>query len=189
MEDLAKKYSEILTKGEVMELFKLLEEEGSLSKTCRLVGIDRRTVYDWSKVKEIRRKTKEKVLRVGLSLKPIEVAEFLADKTIEKAVDIVARLLIHVYERAMKSKEKEDFQKYYDKFLQLKDKYDKPITESIKPEIEELLRNLETRAGKWEIYTLETITPISFETKKPEYATAVFSSSATASSTEQHYAQ
>ena len=45
MKDLAKKYSEILTKGEVMELFKLLEEVGSLSEACRRAGIDRKTVY------------------------------------------------------------------------------------------------------------------------------------------------
>ena len=166
MKDLAKKYSEILTKGEVMELFKLLEEVGSLSEACRRAGIDRKTVYNWEKVKEIRKNTKEKVLEAALSLKPKEVTEFLADKTLEKTINIIARLLVHVYEQAVKAKNKEEFLQYYTEFNRIKEKYSKPLTEPIKYQINELSHILDNKAKNWSIVSFTNIITIEEEPVK-----------------------
>ena len=155
MIDLARKYSEILTKGEIMELFKLLEEKGSLSEACRMAGIDRKTVYNWEKVMEMRKSTKEKVLRTALSLKPMEIAEFLADKTLEKATNIIARLLMHTYEKAMNASNKDEFQKYYKEFTRAQKKYDISIMELIRPETERLFRALKAKARGLNLALLE----------------------------------
>ena len=146
MKDLARRYAEMLTKGEVIQLFGMLEERRSLSEVCRIVGIDRKTVYNWEKVREIKRETKKKILEAALTLKPGETAEFLADKALEKAVGVIARLLIYLYERTMKSTTTKEFEKWYREFTRIVEKYDKPVLEPVREEVERLHMLLKRKA-------------------------------------------
>jgi len=44
-EHLAKHFAEMLTKGDVFELFRMLEQRyGTISKVCERIGIERRTL-------------------------------------------------------------------------------------------------------------------------------------------------
>lgn len=146
MKDLARRHADMLTKGEVVQLFRMLEEKRSLSEVCRIVGIDRKTVYNWEKVREIKRETKKKILEAALTLKPSETAEFLADMALEKAVGIIARLLIYLYERAMKSTTTKEFEKWYREFTRIAKKYDKPVLEPVRGEVERLHMLLKRKA-------------------------------------------
>jgi len=153
MEIIAYKYSEILTKGDIIDLFKMLEENKTLSEICKKIGIDRKTVYNWEKVKEIKRSTKIKILTEALKTKPKETLEFLADKSIERTTEIISELLTVLYEQAMKTENSEEFTKTYKEFKRILTKYNKSLLKETTNEISELLYRLNKKAQKLNIKT------------------------------------
>ena len=95
-EYLAKRFAEMLTKGDVMELFRMLEQRyGTISKVCERIGIERRTFYHWRYAKQINNETKAKVLRVALEEHPIDTLEFLARKSRGRTKEVLLSL-IHI---------------------------------------------------------------------------------------------
>lgn len=48
----AERCSGFLTKGDIVEFYKRLEEVyGTVKDVCKVIGIGRKTVYNWKKVK------------------------------------------------------------------------------------------------------------------------------------------
>lgn len=156
MKALAEHYADLLTKGDVMQLFRVLERTGSISEACRLAGIDRKTVYNWEKVKEVRRETKVKVLAAALELSPKETLEFVADRAVERAAEVASHLLALTFELAMRAKSREEFEKLYAEFHRLLKKYDRPLLEGMKYELNELRHLLERRAARLGLTALST---------------------------------
>jgi len=75
-EYLAKGFSEMLTKGDVFELFRMVERHyGTISKVCKRIGIERRTFYHWKSAQQINVDTKVKVLKVALEEHPIDTLD------------------------------------------------------------------------------------------------------------------
>jgi len=90
----AERFAEVLTKGDVMELFRMLEQRyGTVSGVCERVGIERRTFYNWRSARQITRETKAKVLRAALDEYPIDTLEFLARKSVERARELLELLI------------------------------------------------------------------------------------------------
>ena len=154
-EYIAEKYSELLTKEDVIKLFKEMGELGTLTDICRVIGIDKKTVYNWDKVKEIRRSTKTKILSVALKHRPKETLEFLVDRGIERTTELLFYLIEYIYEKAMKSKEPEEFEIYFKEFTRITKKYSKPIIEPIRREVNQLCDFLMYKAKRMSIVSDE----------------------------------
>lgn len=93
-EYLAKRFAEILTKGDVLELFRMLKERyGTISRVCRRIGIERRTFYYWRYAKQVNSDTKLKVLKVALEEHPIDTLEFLARKSRDRTREVLELLI------------------------------------------------------------------------------------------------
>ena len=93
-EYLAKRFAEMLTKGDVMELFRMLEQRyGTISRVCERIGIERRTFYHWRYAKQINSETKAKVLRVALEEHPIDTLEFLARRSRGRTKEVLELLI------------------------------------------------------------------------------------------------
>ena len=148
MKALAEHYADLLTKGDVMQLFRVLERTGSISEACRLAGIDRKTVYNWEKVREIRRETKVKVLAAALELSPKETLEFVADRAVERAAEVASHLLALTFELAMRAKSREEFEELYAEFHRLLDKYSRPLLKGAEYELNELQYLMKKRAAR-----------------------------------------
>jgi len=192
MEIIAYKYSEILTKGDIIDLFKMLEENKTLSEICRKIGIDRKTVYNWKKVKEIKRNTKIKILAEALKTKPKETLEFIADKSIERTTEILSELFTILYEQAMKAENPKEFIKVYEEFRRTLTKYNNPPLKEIASEISELLYRLNRKAQKYNIlsspivFTLEEKSVLGIELTRVEHRAKEFSYTTTYESKEDY---
>jgi len=93
-ENLARHFAEMLTKGDLMELFRMLEQRyGTISKVCERIGIERRTFYHWRYAKQVNSETKAKVLRVALEEHPIDTLEFLARKSRGRTKEVLELLI------------------------------------------------------------------------------------------------
>ena len=101
----AERFAEVLTKGDVVELFRMLEQRyGTVSGVCERVGIERRTFYNWRSARWVTGETKAKVLRVALEEYPVDTLEFLARKSMERARELL-ELLIEYLRRGIAEEE------------------------------------------------------------------------------------
>ena len=139
-ECLARRFAEMLTKGDVMELFRMLEERhGTISKACERIGIERRTFYHWRDAKQISSETKAKVLKVALEEHPIDTLEFLARKSRGRTKEVL-ELLIEFLRRGII--EEEDSKRAEELVKRAEDvinEFSTPITEYLHHEIARLI--------------------------------------------------
>ena len=76
-EDVVKKYADFATKEDVNYLlFSLLDKE-RLSELARKSGLTRRTLYKLKERKDLRIKTKTKILKAAIETSPAEILDFL----------------------------------------------------------------------------------------------------------------
>jgi len=178
VEYVAERYSEFLTKGDVVELFKRLEEVfGTVKDVCKVIGIERKTVYNWKWVKEIRHETKVKILSAALERFAKETLEFLADKGLKRTLEVLSLLLQHIYEKAMETDKKIEFEKFFGEFKRVYEKYDKSLLDALRYEIEELLELLKERARELNVRIISerpSIQPLPYEAERLEYETRQF---------------
>jgi len=146
---LADKYAELLTKGDVIELFKLIENRfGTIKGACKAIGIERKTFYDWKKpVKEIKIETKRKLLNFLLKEHPIDVLEFLTDRSVKRSTELLKLTLSTIYEHAIES-DVMKFQVLTSRFIDVISKYDKPLTDYIETEISDMITSLLRKSEK-----------------------------------------
>jgi len=94
LEYVAERFAELLTKGDVVELFRMLEQRyGTVSGVCERVGIERRTFYNWRSARWVTGETKAKVLRASLEEYPVDTLEFLARKSMERVRELLELLM------------------------------------------------------------------------------------------------
>jgi len=161
VEYVAERYSEFLTKGDVVELYKKLEEVyGTVKDVCKVIGIERKTVYNWKRVKEIRHETKVKILSAALERFAKETLEFLADKGLKRTLEVLSLLLQHIYERAMETEKKIEFEKFFEEFKRVYEKYDKSLLDVMRYEVEELLELLKEKARELSVRIISEKPPV-----------------------------
>jgi len=138
-EYLAKRFAEVLTKGDVMDLFRKLEQHyGTISKVCERIGIERKTFYHWRYARQVTNETKAKVLRVALEEYPIDTLEFLARKSRDRMKEVL-ELLIEFLRREIIEEEDKEAEELVKRAEDIINEFSIPITEYLRHEISGLI--------------------------------------------------
>ena len=151
-EYLVRRFAEVLTKGDVMDLFKMLEQRyGTISRVCERIGIERRTFYHWRYAKQINSETKAKVLRVALEEHSIDTLEFLARKSRGRTKEVL-ELLIEFLRRGIieegDPRKTEELAKRAEGII---NEFSIPITEHLHHEIAGLIEAAHSRGFEMKI--------------------------------------
>jgi len=172
-EHLAKHFAEMLTKGDVFELFRMLEQRyGTISKVCERIGIERRTFYHWSHAKQINNETKAKVLRVALEEHPIDTLEFLARRFRGRAKEVLELLIEFLRREIVEEEDPRKAEELAKRAENIINEFSIPITEYLHHEIDSLIdaahsRGFEMRIRSYAGIQLPT-TPIRTFVEKQE---------------------
>jgi len=157
-EYLAKGFAEVLTKGDVFELFKMLEQRyGTILKVCERIGIERKTFYHWRSARQINIETKIKVLKVALEDHPIDTLEFLARKTKGKTKEALEFLLEFLRREILTEEKPEKLEDLVKKAEEIIDEYSIPLIEYLRHEVDSLVEAVHSRGYEFRI---TPITPI-----------------------------
>ena len=194
-EHLARRFAEVLTKGEVFELFRMLEQRyGTISRVCERIGIERRTFYHWKYAKQINRETKFKVLEAALEEHPIDTLEFLARRSRGRTKEVLELLLEFLRRDVLEEEDPRRAREFAKKAEEVINEFSIPITEYLHHEIAELIeaaysRGLEIRVKPYISTQLLTIMPRTFpeEYEQPSlktYTEALASTTGTVSVSE-----
>jgi hypothetical protein len=139
---LVEKYAHMLTMRDFIGLYKKLEETvGNRSLTARKCGIERRTIYGWDTTKEIRLKTRERILSVLLEDLTEETLDFLTRRSVESSIDVLRTYLSSLYEKAMNEEtSNHEFGRLASKFDQTRRQYEGLIDDNLQPEISTMMQ-------------------------------------------------
>lgn len=146
---LAEKYAHMLTRTDIIHLFRRLEEiVGNRSQAARICGLERRTIYGWDTTREIRSRTRERILAVLLENLTEETLEFLTRRSVESSTDVLQTHLSSIYERAMsESTNNQEFTRLVTKFDQERQRYEGLLASSnLQTEISTMLQHTLARA-------------------------------------------
>ena len=145
---LAEKYAHILTKEDVLQLFKTLEKAyGSVSKATREIGIQRKTAYDWSETGDVKLKTKIKILENSIKTKPDYTLNFLLERSEERASEILYVVLTRLFERAINEKlGPRNFLAVAKKLERVRKRHVGLIFEHLEEEVEDMSRLIQQRS-------------------------------------------
>ena len=140
---LVEKYAHMLTMRDFIDLYKKLEETvGSRSLTARKCGIERRTIYGWDTTKEIRIRTRERILSVLLEDLTEETLDFLTRRSVESSTDVLRTYLSSLYEKAMnEGTSNQEFDRIASKFDQTRREYEGLIDDNLQPEISTMMQH------------------------------------------------
>lgn len=133
---IAEKYANLLTGEDVVRLFELLETViGSKTDAAKICGLERKTTYGWKTTKEIKLKTKKKVLAALIENLTEETLQFMSEKSVQASVDILRTYLFAIYERAVNETKASNFLRLASKFEESKQKYAGLIAEHLETEV------------------------------------------------------
>lgn len=150
-EHLARGFAEILTKGDVFELFKMLEQRyGTILKVCERIGIERRTFYHWKDAKQIGIETKYKVLKAALEEYPVDTLEFLAKKSRNKTKEVLEFLLEFLRREILTEEEPEKLRELVKKAKEVIDEHSIPPIEYLRYEVNSLAEAIHSRGYELE---------------------------------------
>lgn len=112
------KYSTLLHEGDLVDLFDIVKVNAdTLSEAARRCGIERKTIYDMmSRGKQVKQKTKERILRAALKSDFEKSMALLLSKAVRESRDIYANYLALIYQSAMRARDGEEFKKAVSKF-------------------------------------------------------------------------
>jgi len=147
---IAEKYANLLTMEDVVRLFKLLEEiVGNKVKAAKLCGIERKTAYGWDATKEIRLRTKKKVLSALIENLTEETLAFITERSVETSVDILRTYISAIYEKAMDERiNAPNFLRLASKFEEIKQNYAGLIVDRLEIEVGNMSALIPERASE-----------------------------------------
>lgn len=166
MKLLIDKYAGILNEEMAKELFTMLEKKyGTIKVAAEKCDLTRKSIYDWNSLSdEIKFKTKKKVLSVALQEFPLETLEKLLTRTKASSIDILQAFLSTLYQKAMKTKDKDEFLKWANTFEDYIKRYNGILHNELEYEVIEMQRELYLRSNDFKI-KLFTTPPHLFDTK------------------------
>jgi len=145
-EQIVKRYAEILTKGDVYELFKKLEKlYGTIVRACEKIGIERKTFYHWKNAKQINNETKAKILKVALEEYPIDTLEFLAKRSRSRTREILELLIEFIRREILEEENYEKVKETAKKAEKIINEFSIPLTEYLRREIAMLIEAAYTK--------------------------------------------
>jgi len=143
---LVNRFAEYLTKGDVVELFKILEERyGTISKVCERVGIERRTFYHWREARQINAETKAKILRAALDEFPVDTLEFLARKSMWRTREVLELLLELLRRLIAEEEDPEKVRTLAKRAEEIVKDFSTPVTEYLREEISAVVEAAQSR--------------------------------------------
>jgi hypothetical protein len=139
MEYLARRYSEMLTKGDVTQLFNMLRDKyGTIDEACKRIGIERKTFYNWRIVKQMNLSTKVKVLKTALDELPIETLGFLAKRSRDRTIEILSYLIEALYDTIVHENDPDRLRSLASKSEEVVEEFSVPLTNYLYHEIDNL---------------------------------------------------
>lgn len=108
----------LLDEGDLLALFDLVKARAeSISEAARRCGVERKTIYDMMKKgKQVKQKTKERILKAALGTDLEKSMEILLAKTVSESRDIYANYVSLTYQDAMRAKTVAEFEKAISRF-------------------------------------------------------------------------
>lgn len=115
---LAEKYVDLLTKEDIMELFKLLVKAvgNNKSKAAALCGLTRKTTYDWKKIVDLKGRTKRNALSAFLDEIPQDTFRRIADRSFRNSENVVASYFSAIHALALQAHDKAEFVRSVERF-------------------------------------------------------------------------
>jgi len=149
LEQTIKRFAGLLTKGDVLDLFKMLEKRyAAIARTCARIGIERKTFYNWENAKKINLETKEKVLRAALEDYPLDTLEFLAKKSKERCIEALSSAFVLLRRNMLEEQDPQKLRELAEMAKNILNEFSIPMTEFLEPEISALV---ETAVQKKEL--------------------------------------
>ncbi len=133
----------MLTMRDFINLYTKLEEKiGNRTLTARKCGIERKTIYGWDTSKEIRLRTRERILSVLLEELTEETLDFLTKRSVESSADVLRTYLSSLYEKSMSEEtSNQEFSRLSLKLDQISRHYEGLIDENLQPEIDTMVQH------------------------------------------------
>ena len=107
---IARNNADLLSKRDTLALVDEIIEacNGNVSKACELIGIERRTYYNWKErkdIKNIKPECKEKVLTTALMLNSVDTLDKLTAKAFSKTCDLLHLTLSTIHGKILASED------------------------------------------------------------------------------------
>jgi hypothetical protein len=133
---------------DVIYLFERLEKTvGNKKKAARLCGLERKTTYGWKETREIRLKTKKKILAALIENLTEETLDFIVQRSVSASADVLRIYLSALYEKAMdENLTASEFLRLASKFDEIKQRYSGLVVEHLGIQVGNMLRNIPERA-------------------------------------------
>lgn len=164
-ESLAKKYADMIAKEDAKYLLSSLLRAERLTEIARKCGLTRRSLYKLEERKDIRFRTKMKILRACIEASPNKTLGFLVRRSKDKTVSILMTYLSSLYTEAIQKTSAEEFRNALLSFLEARTRHFGLISDEIDSEVNTMLRFLEESALKFGI----ELPPEPLNTTKPEH--------------------
>lgn len=142
MSALAKKYSDLLTKEDVRNILSLLPEDRGISGIAEKCNVTRRTIYQFEKSRDVRAKTRIKILDACLQTNPDQTLKFLVERSKEKSASILMTYLSHLYKEAISTDMIKGFDVALRDFLETRERHFGLISDEISDEVETMTGTL-----------------------------------------------
>jgi len=143
-------YADTLQKNDVIELFEILEEEcGSRLQAAEFCSLERKTVYDWKNVEEIKLTTKQKVVEAVLKVKPEKAYEFIISRLEQRTADVLFLLFVFLYDfLVVEEHSKQEFTERFTMFNEFKKKYGGLIHKLLEEETGDMSKVIRDKAQR-----------------------------------------
>lgn len=145
---LAQKYAPLLTKEDTQQLFKTLAKlYGSIKNAALKCGIQRKTIYDWPDVADVKLTTKTKILETSIRAKSDYTLRFLLERSEDRTSELLYVMLTRFYERAMTPElDQRTFVAIAKKFERLRKRHAGLIFEHLEEEVADMSHLIRDRA-------------------------------------------
>jgi hypothetical protein len=113
---------------------------GNKAKAARICGLERKTTYGWKRTREIRLKTRKKILTALIENLTEETLDFIVQRSAESSADVLRIFLSALYEKAMDEHiATPEFVRLASKFDQIRQKYSGLVVENLASEVGNML--------------------------------------------------
>lgn len=145
---LVRKFADILTSKDILELFRKLEVSlGSVTKAAQQCDLERKTIYDWRKTGNLKLPTKKKVLGALLEVNTEGTLDYMTKRSKETVSELLNIYLTTLYEQALETEiDRNKFQDILKKFEETREDNAGLIIDTQETEISNMLNSLVERA-------------------------------------------
>ena len=155
-ERIAKNNIDLLSKRDILALMDEIIKtcENNVSKACNLVGIGRKTYYNWKKSSKsvkskwsIKPECGKKVLSTALKLNPVSTLDKLTSKAFDKTCNLLYFTLSTIHGQILDSEDIKEKEKLVDEFIKLISKYNTSPVEHLNVEINDMLAEIKDKCS------------------------------------------